>query len=147
MKFLDGTWLENYIFSILFEHLQSNNYKVYKNLEFIKEKETNKNKKFKIDCIVLKEYQIIGISCTTEKSIKLCKMKAFEVYYRTKQIGGTQTKNILVSFAKENTAKELQEELAIDTGSDKSNILILGYKDFEPLISKEKFLNFINETK
>ena len=64
IKFLDGGWLEDYIHAILQHELCKSNIMVLKDWQIDKEGWTTD---FQIDVILLKGYQLIGISCTTSQ--------------------------------------------------------------------------------
>ncbi len=62
----------------------------------------------------------------------------------TEQIGGDESKAILVTLAEDNTVTDLQEELSIETGS-KENILILGKNDLRKDYLIKKIKQFIGD--
>lgn len=53
---------------------------------------------FEIDVALVRGYQLFGISCTTDKSKRLCKSKLLEVYARAEQLGGAEARVGLISF-------------------------------------------------
>ncbi|RMD58070.1 MAG: hypothetical protein D6828_03055, partial [Nitrospirae bacterium] len=101
------------------------------------------NQKFEIDVILIKGYQLVGVSCTTDSTKGLCKSKGFEIFLRTRQIGGEEARAVLVTRLKSSVRDELQDELEVDTGG-KENILILGEEDLKGDILKTKFKEFIS---
>ncbi len=140
IKFFDGDWLEQYVFKTLSEGLT--NVSVDKNWE-IRDPEwqkINPDLKFELDCILLRGYQLFGISCSTAGNKGLCKHKGFEIILRTKQIGGDEAKAVLITILSEEKARALQQELAYDTGS-MSSILVLGIND----LKKSNLLDKINK--
>ena len=140
IKFIDGKWLENYLYKILCKTL-SDNILAY-NLEIKKSDWKSPNQKFEIDLILLKGYQLIGISCTTSSERALCKSKGFEIFMRTKQIGGDEARAILVTTLPENKKIEIQQELEVDTGG-RENILVLGIDDLKEEVLTNKIKNYI----
>jgi hypothetical protein len=125
LKFLDGGWFEDYIFLGIAERLQRKpKENIWKNWQIDKQGWRNDNN-FELDVILLNGYQLVGISCTTEKDRRICKSKGFEIILRTRQIGGEEAKAILITSLEPVRASQLQSELELDTGGS-SNILILG---------------------
>ena len=60
--------------------------------------------------MLVKGYQLIGISCTTANEKKLCKSKGFEIILRARQIGGDEGKAILICCAKKHDRETLEKE-------------------------------------
>ena len=97
-------------------------------------------------------YQFFGISCTNSQDRALCKSKGFEIMHRSKQIGGDESKAILITFLSNQKAKDgneitpedLQKELETDTGGE-GNILVLGSNDLRPNILAKKIEDFIKK--
>ncbi|MGC8651581.1 MAG: DUF1887 domain-containing protein, partial [Minisyncoccia bacterium] len=52
---------------------------------------------FELDIFLINGYQLIGISLTTSTRQGECKLKGFEVIHRVKQIGGDESKAILIT--------------------------------------------------
>ncbi|HOV91202.1 MAG TPA: hypothetical protein PKW07_10900 [Syntrophorhabdaceae bacterium] len=139
LMYLDGIWLEDYVYEVLKEGYPDLDF--YKNWE-IKKEEWRPDSKFEIDVIALRGYQLIGISCTTADILSLCKSKGFEILLRTRQIGGDEAKAVLVTRLPEDKVVILQASLIADTaGSD--NILVLGNKDLKREQLIERFKDFI----
>lgn len=136
IKFLDGGWFEQYVYTILKNALNSS-YTSNKNWE-IKKKDWTTT--FELDVIMLRGYQLIGVSCTTSANKSECKNKGFEIIHRTSQIGGDEAKAIIITGLCSDQTNNLQEELTLETGSTSSNILALGVDDWKEdvLISKIK---------
>lgn len=137
VKFIDGQWLEEYVYTQLKSHQE-----LFDEIEMsqeIKQPSWDDQLKFELDVVLLKGYQLVGISCTTDSSKSRCKQKAFEIIHRTRQIGGDEARPILVCALKNegqdkvkpNESKEaLQKEMDIEMGS-KNSILILGIEDWK----------------
>lgn len=140
VKFLDGIWLEEYVYAAL-KSPQDKNIKIYKNWTI---KKLCWATDFELDVILMKGYQLIGISCTTSPKKKLCKGKGFEIINRTRQIGGDEAKSVIVSRLDNETRKTVQEELKMDTGGI-ANILVLGKEDLKEGRLKQEIADFIGE--
>ena len=136
VKFLDGDWLELYVHQLLKEAPLSN----YENLlDWEIKKPVWKNNYFQIDNILMKGYQLIGISCTTAYEKSLCKNKGFEILLRTQQIGGSEAKSVLLTRMPKQNIEILQEDLVVDTGTGRNNIKVLGVESWK----KDKFIEEI----
>ncbi|WP_353684549.1 DUF1887 family CARF protein [Thermodesulfovibrio sp. 3907-1M] len=138
VRFLDGGWLEQYVFDMVKKHFSFSNFHIESNIE-IKKPEWG-NQKFELDVVLIKGYQLIGISCTTSDRRGLCKSKGFEIFLRTRQIGGDEAKAILVTRLDEEQAKILNSELSIDTGGGES-LIVLSERD----LREEVFVDRIKE--
>jgi len=89
-------------------------------------------KSFQLDVIITNGYQLCPISCTVTNSPERCKIKGFEVYHRGQQIGGEESKKILVAGKlKESEKKAFENDLEIFSGFSKSNFLVLGENDLK----------------
>lgn len=142
IKFLDGGWLEGYVHATLQREMSKNHIVVLKDWEIDKDGWTNE---FQIDVILLKGYQLIGISCTTSQEKPLCKNKGFEIILRTRQIGGDEAKSILVALVDDSTKKTLKEELQLNAGITSGNILVLGKNDLKERYLVQSIADFIHQ--
>jgi hypothetical protein len=142
IEFLDGKWLELYVYNVLNRNISDKNIAIYNNWKIKKPEWQSPNQKFELDVILIKGYQLIGISCTTSGQKHLCKSKGFEIFMRTRQIGGEEARAVLVTRLSESQKEEVQSELEIDTGG-KGNILVLGANDLKDSILVEKIRDFI----
>lgn len=142
IEFLDGGWLEDYVHKTLAVGLVDFNIKILKDWEIKKDDWTGN---FQIDVILMKGYQLIGISCTTSEKRDLCKSKGFEIIHRTRQIGGDEAKAVLITRFNDEGKKDLQKELEIDTGGTKTNILVLGMSDLKEECLIAKISDFVQE--
>ncbi len=124
VKFMDGFWLEKYIGSAIKDKLGNELDEILFNQEPYKL--GNSYNKFELDIVLMKGYQLIGISCTTSAKKPICKEKGFEVILRTRQIGGGEARAILITRANGNVVNKLQSELIASTGTVKENILVIG---------------------
>ncbi len=127
IEFMDGFWLEQYVGRLIEDKLKDKFDEIKVNQKPYREKESNH---FELDIVLMKGYQLTGISCTTSGKKSLCKEKGFEIILRTRQIGGEEAKAILITRADEKTVKTLQSELLLDAGTNKKNIIVLGIDDW-----------------
>lgn len=139
VKFLDGEWLELYLFQILLKHSVANDFRVELDWE-IRKRDWPSGNKFQIDLVLIKGYQLIGISCTTSENKKICKNKGFEVFMRTHQIGGEESRAVLVTRL--DNPSILQSELQIDTGG-KDKIIVLGKNELPERVLLKRILEII----
>lgn len=142
IEFLDGKWLEKYVYDVLKTGLCGDNVTIDMNWEMKKPTWSSPNQRFELDVILMKGYQLIGISCTTASSKHLCKSKGFEIFMRTRQIGGEEARAVLVTRLSNSHKDELQAELEVDTGG-KENILVLGADDLKDYILVERMRDFM----
>lgn len=147
MDFIDGDWFEKFVFNTIISKNNENKLLLndIKINWVIKHNEWQGSQDFELDVIMIKGYQLIGVSCTTDFQKGLCKSKGFEIITRTQQIGGSEAKAILITMCNSELKEKLQNELQLDTGSSKSNILVLGLDDLKPDNLIEKITTFIKE--
>ncbi len=125
----DGYWLEDYIAKMLnrkFKGQLNSGEGVLQNWVI---KKPEWQKKFELDVIMVHGYHLTGISCTIGHNKDTCKNKGFEIILRSRQIGGDNSKAILITGSNRMQTIQLQEELAIETGESLKNILVLGIED------------------
>jgi len=142
VNFLDGFWLEQYVGKIIKENFKNNYDEILFNKEIYKNSDNIANN-FELDVVLIKGCQLTGISCTTAKKKELCKTKGFEIILRTRQIGGSEAKAILITGADEENVNKIQSELILETGTVKKNILVIGKDDWKENKIKEKIQEFI----
>lgn len=89
-KFLGGGWMELWIAdivrSIVGNHVSSN-------VECYRMRRT-----FEIDVIVVRGHRVHVISCTTHRTLPLCKSKLFEVALRARHVGGELARSAVACF-------------------------------------------------
>lgn len=142
-KFVCGTYLEEYIFNLL--NASKNDLRLT-DLAWNIETKINR-RSFEIDVIAIKGCQTFVFSCTTDKTIKLCKGKAFEAFFRAVQLGGEQTKTILVCYGDDNNERE-DEKVLKSIGLDMSqfdavrNFEIIGFDDIK---DENRLINKLTE--
>jgi len=127
VDFLDGFWFERYIGEVIKNGLKNKYDEVLMNQKPYKTAE--KRNCFELDMVLMKGYQLIGISCTISKKKSICKEKGFEIILRKRQIGGEEAKAILITRVDD--ADKLQSELLLSTGTSKENIKVLGIHDWK----------------
>jgi hypothetical protein len=140
-NFFNGIWLENYIYYLL-------NTELRKSEKISVEWDLRIDKKdwltfFQIDVIVQKGFQLTGISCTVGKEKGICKQKGFEIIHRTRQIGGDESKAIVVTFLDDRNAEAVQDELQKDSGCREGQVLVFGKKDLKSSYFIQKVKEFI----
>ncbi|MHB2148280.1 hypothetical protein ACX8XP_04425 [Calditrichota bacterium LG25] len=150
-------WFEDYVCQTLRVQLNKiRHIKIDKNWEF--QGDGWGQNTFEIDVLMLNGYQFIGISCTTlgyvyKKDIRNkdaiykdksgIKEKGFEIILRTRQIGGDESRAILVTMAEPQLVRTVEQELQLETGNT-ANILVLGKKDLKEAQLVRKIRDFIN---
>jgi len=135
--FLDGKWLENYIFMILSERIDKEfpDWKIPIGCNWKFRKEPT-GKGFELDVILVNGYQVCGISCTTDSTESICKEKGFEIMHRVNQIGGEEGLAVLVTCLSHNDPQEgdrvdrLEEDLHYETGGE-VKLRVLGIEDLQ----------------
>lgn len=144
IKFLDGVWLEYYVYKIMNEIKEElNREKDELTLSSEVYKDDDKNNDLEIDLTYVKGYQLFGISCTTSPEKYTAKSKGFEVIQRTKQLGGDESKAILITTMKDEKAKDLEKSLSIHTGNKQKPFMVLGLEDLKPEQLKKEIKKFI----
>lgn len=136
-KYLDGDWFEEYVCKNL-KNAFADIYEIITNIRLTKE-HWGKNE-FEIDALLIRGYQLIGISITTSRTIGLCKSKGFEIMHRTKQLGGDESKQVLVTLLSDEKVAKLELDFEYDTGNSQK-ILVLGIND----IYEGKFIQKIKQ--
>ncbi|WPX08961.1 PDDEXK family nuclease [Anaerocellum danielii] len=141
IKFLDGEWLELYVYNQIKERLkneQQSQNDLLQKIDFgrsiIAFKGKENRKAFEMDIFIIYGYQLIGISVTTATERHICKSKGFEVVHRTRQIGGDESRAILVTGYK--SPKDLEEDLSYETGTSTGKIIVFGPEDWKDIGQK-----------
>jgi hypothetical protein len=88
-------------------------------------------KSFELDVIITNGYQLCPISCVTSSDEGKCKNKGFEVYHRSQQIGGDESKKILITGLKEDAKNAFKRDLETFFGFGESDFLVLSEKDLK----------------
>lgn len=137
-----GKWLEAYVADKLQSMSKENEeyIEIKNNLEMRYPQWVGRRSNFEIDVMLVHGYQLTGISCTVQETPMQCKQKGFEIILRTRQIGGDESKAILITGANRYQTQILQQELILDTGGNRENIKVFGIED---LRREEYFLKEI----
>jgi hypothetical protein len=159
-NFLDGKWLEYYIVKVLNEENSKDQLKCIsldKGNNFIHSLEANKqgvSKKLELDIAILYGYQLIGISITTDNKADMCKMKAFEVLHRVSQIGGEESKAMLIccfedkiiekgKIKEDNRISEFEEDIKSITGTGEEKFKTIGIDKLKKNVLIKEIEEFI----
>lgn len=149
-NFLHGKWLEVYVRDVLKKYVNAD--PVLKGREdipielgrhIINSEYKQETEDFELDVILINGCHVCGISCTTDETYSLCKSKGFEVLHRVQQIGGDESKAVLVTALTGDKVKKLRNDLSSVTGTTDKNLLILGEKQLNESILWEKIKNYI----
>lgn len=95
-KILSGNWLEMWIESLLKPHFQKPG-SLRSGQRFVLPAD-EKRDCFELDVVILKQHRLFTISCTTDAQTGQCKSKAFEITFRTRQLGGDLARPALACF-------------------------------------------------
>jgi len=139
LKFIDGLWLESYVYEILSCGLTDPSIEIHKNWRVKKE---SWQSDCELDLLVMRGYQFIGISCTTSDITGLCKSKGFEIFHRSRQMGGEEAKAILITRLKDENRTRLDGDLQLDTGG-LAQLLVLGADSLKEEILVNRIKDFI----
>lgn len=153
LKFLDGKWLEQYVYKVILAGIQKDDLlntklnegrvTIEENLELKRTNKQDSGKKFELDIIVVNGYQVCGISITTEEREGLCKLKGFEIIHRTQQMGGDEALSILITFINDEEKEKFANDLRQKAGTSEHSLLVLGLGDLEPEILWKKIRKYI----
>ena len=115
------------------------------NLEAITRENIPNPRRFELDLYVIRGYQFFGISATTSMLESRCKLKSFEVLHRSNQIGGDESKAILVCPLEYDqlTKPFFKSDLTSLLGHLEKKLLIIGVNDWKREILKRKLELFI----
>ncbi|MCL4544245.1 MAG: hypothetical protein M1118_06565 [Chloroflexi bacterium] len=136
-NFVDGTWLEYFIEAGVngFCSDRHPHWHVARGLCALPEKEQSGQHPvdFETDVLVLAGYQLIVLSCTTALDRSLLKSKGFEVLHRARQLGGGETRAILVCLEDEDKCRDLESDLngALFNGSDRPPLRVWGKREVQ----------------
>lgn len=106
-KFVSYEWLEQKIFDVLSD---------LSDVCGLNEVGWDISKKgkddFQVDVIAMRGYQPIVFSCTTDNTKPLIKQKAFEVNYRSVQLGGEHAKRVMVCLGDEDVCEGVKKDMS-----------------------------------
>ena len=138
-----GLWLEDYMLMCINEIQKDCGIDEVK--RSVKAETGKMQKQCEIDVVAIKGYQLFFISCTTASCIKMVKQKAFEVIFRSEQLGGEHSKPIMVNLMSEQEDSKGKDVYSnnralqniVDSFNSKSNF---NYISKDDLLDKERLL-------
>lgn len=140
-EYLDGKWLEHYVYNKLKPLIEQKGLQENKSFGWSIIAKNQQGKDFELDLYLIKGYQLIGISITTDDKTYICKSKGFEVIHRVRQIGGDESIAILITALDQKNVQGLTDDLTINTGTNDERFKIFGIEDWKDI--DNKILNFI----
>jgi len=140
-EYLDGKWLEHYVYSKLKPSFMHKALKENESFGWSLNAKNQQGKYFELDLYLIKGYQLIGISITTDDKTYICKSKGFEIIHRVRQIGGDESIAILITALDQRNVQGLTDDLTINTGTNEERFKIFGIEDWKDI--DNKILNFI----
>jgi hypothetical protein len=140
VEFLDGKWFEWYVYSQIKNKLLNRELnrelKEGEHFGISLKAQKGKSPNFELDIFIINGYQLVGISLTTSKRQGDCKLKGFEVIHRVRQIGGDESKAILITGMESSKKDDLQKDLSYVTGTAEDKIIVFGIDDWADIGSK-----------
>jgi hypothetical protein len=107
---LDGKWLEHYVYSHLCQiQAQQPESRLHDLGMNICPKNPQQGSEHDVDIGAMQGYRLYVISCTTDDSPGMCKLKLFEAYVRARNLAGDEARVGLVCMA--NDPKKLEQEM------------------------------------
>jgi len=134
-NYLGGIWFEEHIYRSLQQ--SSHPFKIY--FDVVK----GKDSEFQIDLLCVYGYQTTVISVTTDDKKGMNKLKAFEAIYRAQQIGGGESKFILICLMED--VRALGGDLHRDLGSVFSRFKVFGLTDVLSPDFCNQFTEYVKE--
>lgn len=134
--FLEGKWLDEYTFCSvgqLVEDLGLN--------DLCLELEAKKPRKFELDVVFVRGYQLFALSCKASSNKNKCKLGLFEAFTRARQLGGDEARVGLVCCY--NQPGQLQQEIE-ESWFAKGQVKVFGMSDLLNL--QEGLREWINTT-
>ncbi len=126
--YLDGKWLEFHAMRAISQIASAS-----PNVQFgnsLESKKCDGGKSFELDLFILRGYQLIGISVTTAGEYE-AKLKAFEVMHRVRQIGGDESRSILVANLSDDAANKMANDINfLLQGSASDHFSVIGKDDW-----------------
>lgn len=133
IDWLNGKWLEHYILWAVQDVARES--KVH---DAIFNLDTKSNKrKFEVDVLALRWYQLFVVSCATGDNKDKIKQKLFEAYIRARQLGGDEAKVAVVCFASKNNKNGspdiIRKEIEEEWDAKKGMFRVFGVEDLPDL--------------
>lgn len=88
-EWLDGKWLEHYVFHTL-QQIKNSETHIHDIGMGIRPKSEPNSPEYDIDIGVMQGYRLYAISCTTDADPGMCKLKLFEAYVRARNMAGDE---------------------------------------------------------
>lgn len=132
-KWLHGVWLEHYTFAQLEEIAVAQNLHPEGMGIGLDTNPAKSPYDFEVDVAAMRGYQLFAISCTRDRSNRLCKSKLLEAYIRAGQLGGEEARVGLVSCHADPAIVQKEAE---DTWGAKDRVRVFGYRDLSRLSEK-----------
>ncbi|WP_029689274.1 hypothetical protein [Thermoanaerobacter sp. A7A] len=130
VEFLDGKWFEWYVYSQIRNKLLDRKLKEGEYFGISLKAQRKDSPNFELDIFIINGYQLVGLSLTTSKRQGDCKLKGFEVIHRVRQIGGDESKAILITGMDSSKKDDLQKDLAYVTGTAEDKIVVFAIDDW-----------------
>lgn len=108
-KYIDGTWLDEYIFFII-KGLMNNDETYAQRITDMQCNVKGVDNQFELDVVLSLGCELVIITCTTSTKKALIKSKIFEGVFRAQQLGGEHAKTISVSFAPDAIIEEIMQK-------------------------------------
>ena len=90
-------------------------------------------KPFELDVVAVLGYQIVVVSCTTDKDQATVKGKAMEAIIRARQLGGDEARAIVLCSADKQAAELIENEMEDEMGSRGLPLRVWGKNRWENL--------------
>ena len=145
LEYLDGHWLENYVYGVC-DTLRKQlgpGVDVCKGIDARPVTARSGHAHSDIDVAFVSGYQLTAISITTSRDRKICKGKGFEVLLRAEQLGGEESRSVLVTALSQKEPESLQEDLRIASGSIAGHFIVLGLQDWKRVVLSTQLKNHI----
>jgi hypothetical protein len=138
-KWLDGIWLEDFVLQTI-EKIKQEDENIIDEFGMSFNFPPSLNiAEFEFDVAFLRGYQLFALSCTTDDTPGLCKLKLFEAYRRAKQMGGDEARVALVCCS--NNPSKIRNDFLAQIKDEK--VQVFGSQDL-PEIGK-KLQSWIKE--
>lgn len=134
VEFLDGKWFEWYIYREISEKLKRKGLEEGKHFGI--SLKAKKNKDFEIDIFIINGYELTGISITTGTKESNCKQKGFEIIHRVRQIGGDESKAILITLMDSKEVENSQGDLSFITGVSEEKFIVYSKNNLKDIGDK-----------
>ena len=144
VEFIDGKWLEYYIADVIRNIIGNRviNDEISWGRDLQVRIRINPNP-FKVNAFVIRGYQFFGIITTTALKPAPCKLKGFEILHRCIQLGGDESKAILICPLTQNEVIPFGIDLTSAMVHLEKKLLIITIKDWEHTRLTQKLESFI----